>query len=43
LAICEDFMFSKDVDELFSKRQQTDQPFEPKTLPQAVRRLLGLG
>jgi hypothetical protein len=35
-------MFSKDVDELFSK-QQTDPSFKPKTLPQAVRRLLGLG
>jgi hypothetical protein len=43
LGICEDFMFSKDVGELLSKRQQTDPSFEPKTLPQALRRLLGLG
>jgi hypothetical protein len=43
LSICEDFMFSKDVDELISKRLQTDPSFKPRTLPQAVRRLLGLG
>jgi hypothetical protein len=43
LGICEDFMFSKDVDELFSKRQQTDPSFKPTTVSQAVRRLLGLG
>lgn len=43
LRICEDFMFSKDVDELFSKRQQTDPSFKPTTVSQAVRRLLGLG